>query len=67
MRTPRSPATRFWLGEGRTFRHCRGRPERDQTQFYTAEGAVEHDLHVLPGMPFPNPLPNYVLGVNLFW
>jgi hypothetical protein len=34
---------------------------------YTPEGAVEHDLPVLPGVPFPNPLPNYVLGVNLFW
>jgi hypothetical protein len=34
---------------------------------YTPEGAVEHDLHVFPGVPFPNPLPTYVLAVNLFW
>ena len=28
---------------------------------YTPEGAVEYDLHVLLGVPFPNPLPNDVL------
>jgi outer membrane protein, multidrug efflux system len=34
---------------------------------YTPEGVVENQLPVLPGVPFPTPLPNYVLGVNLFW
>ncbi len=37
---------------------------------YTPEGSLEHSLQVvpgMPGMPFPTPLPNYVLGPSLFW
>lgn len=34
---------------------------------YTFEGSVENQLDILPGQPFPNPLPNYLLGLNLFW
>ena len=38
-----------------------GGPSVTKPNLDTPEGAVEHDLHVLPGVPFPNPLPNYVL------
>lgn len=34
---------------------------------YTFEGSVENQLDILPGQPFPNPLPNFLFGVNLFW
>jgi outer membrane protein, multidrug efflux system len=44
-----------------------GGPSVTKPSLDTPEGAVEHDFHVLPGVPFPNPLPYYVLGVNLFW
>jgi outer membrane protein TolC len=34
---------------------------------YTPEGAVDHQLFVLPGVPFPDPVPNFMIGNNLFW
>ena len=33
---------------------------------YTRNGAVEEQLEIAPGRRFPNPLPNYQLGLNLF-
>jgi len=47
-----------------------GGPGVAKPSLYTPEGAVEQQLHVVPGVPgvpFPTPLPNYVLGFNLFW
>jgi len=44
-----------------------GGPGVAKPSLYTPEGAVENQLHVLSGVPFPTPLPNYVLGANLFW
>ncbi|MCE9531634.1 MAG: TolC family protein [Planctomycetes bacterium] len=34
---------------------------------YTREGAVESQLEVAPGKPFPNPLWNFLGGLNIFW
>ncbi len=39
----------------------------DKPSLYTPMGAVENQLNVLPGVPFPNPLPNFMFGANLFW
>jgi NodT family efflux transporter outer membrane factor (OMF) lipoprotein len=39
----------------------------NKPSLYTPEGALENQLKVLPGVPFPNPLPNYLLGLNLSW
>jgi NodT family efflux transporter outer membrane factor (OMF) lipoprotein len=44
-----------------------GSPSVSKPSLYTPEGAVENQLQVVPGVHFPNPLPNYVLGINLFW
>lgn len=33
----------------------------------TFQGAVEEELDILPGRPFPDPLPNYQFGLNLIW
>src|SRR5262245_7363251 len=34
---------------------------------FTPEGAVEEQLEYLPGKHFPDPLPNILLGLNVFW
>jgi multidrug efflux system outer membrane protein len=34
---------------------------------FTPEGALEDQLDVTPGHPFPNVLPNYMAGFNVFW
>lgn len=34
---------------------------------FTPEGAVEEQLEYLPGKHFPDPLPNFVGGLNFFW
>jgi outer membrane protein, multidrug efflux system len=34
---------------------------------YTPEGAVERQLQVVPGQTFPDPLANYMLGLNFLW
>ena len=39
----------------------------EKTSRYTRNGAVEEGLPILPDQPFPNPLPNYMGGLNLFW
>lgn len=34
---------------------------------YTRDGAVEENLEIQPGKKFPDPLPDYRLGVNAAW
>ncbi len=34
---------------------------------YTPEGAVEKQLEYLPGKHFPDPLPDFLGGLNFFW
>jgi len=34
---------------------------------YTPEGAVEKQLEYSPGKHFPDPLPDFLAGINLFW
>jgi NodT family efflux transporter outer membrane factor (OMF) lipoprotein len=44
-----------------------GSPSFAKPSLFTPEGTVENQLSPRPGVPFPNPLPNYILGTNLFW
>jgi NodT family efflux transporter outer membrane factor (OMF) lipoprotein len=39
----------------------------DKPSIFTPLGAAEKDLEYLPGRHFPDPLPNFLLGLNLFW
>jgi len=39
----------------------------EKPSLYTRNGAVEDQLQILPGQPFPNPLWNAGLGLNVFW
>lgn len=39
----------------------------DKHSLYTPLGAVEENLPYEPGEFFPEPLPNFLLGFNLFW
>jgi multidrug efflux system outer membrane protein len=39
----------------------------DKPSRFTPLGAAEDQLEYLPGKHFPDPLPNYLLGLNLFW
>lgn len=39
----------------------------ERPSLFTPQGAVEDQLDVLPGQPFPNPLSNYRLGFDVFW
>lgn len=39
----------------------------DKPSRFTPLGAAEDQLEYLPGKHFPDPLPNYQLGFNLFW
>lgn len=39
----------------------------DKTSRFTQGGAVESNLNILPGQPFPYVVPNYIGSVNLFW
>jgi outer membrane protein, multidrug efflux system len=34
---------------------------------FTPEGVVENQLEYLPGKHFPDPLPNFLLGLNVAW
>lgn len=34
---------------------------------YTRQGALEHGLEIKPGQPFPEPLPDHLLGFNASW
>src|SRR5262249_6972540 len=44
-----------------------GSPGLNKVSDFTVEGAGIRDDAYRPGQFFPNPLPNYVLGLNLFW
>jgi outer membrane protein, multidrug efflux system len=37
----------------------------DEHSLYTLDGAVEQHLNVVPGAPFPTPLPNYIGAFNV--
>ncbi|WP_227254799.1 TolC family protein [Frigoriglobus tundricola] len=39
----------------------------DKPSLFTPEGAVEKYLEYYPGAHFPDPLPNFVGSLNLFW
>jgi NodT family efflux transporter outer membrane factor (OMF) lipoprotein len=39
----------------------------DKPSIFTPLGAAEKDLEYLPGKHFPDPLPNYLLGLDFFW
>jgi NodT family efflux transporter outer membrane factor (OMF) lipoprotein len=39
----------------------------DKPSRFTPLGAAEKDLEYLPGKHFPDPLPNYLLGLDFFW
>lgn len=39
----------------------------DKSGLYTSKGASDATNQVMPGKAFPDPLPDYVLGVNLTW
>jgi outer membrane protein, multidrug efflux system len=39
----------------------------DKPSPFTPEGAAEKQLEYLPGKHFPEPLANYMGGINLFW
>lgn len=39
----------------------------DKTSRYTPAGAVEDQLEYRPGKRFPDPLPNFMGSLNLFW
>lgn len=45
----------------------RARAELNKPSLFTPEGVVENQLEVLPGKHFPDPLPNIMGGLNLFW
>ncbi len=44
-----------------------GAASLDQLSTFTLPGAGVHDDPYLDGKFLPNPLPNYLLGLNLFW
>ncbi len=69
MRKSRSPATRFWRGEGRTFPSSLSGPARGWTNPAASRlrEPPERRLEYLPGKHFPNPLANFLAGLNLFW
>lgn len=39
----------------------------DKPSLFTPLGAAEDQLEYLPGKHFPDPLPNFQLGFNIFW
>ena len=69
MRKSRSPATRSWRGEGRTFPSSAfgAGAGLDKPSRFTPLGAAEDQLEYSPGKHFPDPLPNFSAGLNFFW
>ena len=49
------------------FLALRGRAELEKQSDFTPLGAVEKNLEYRPGKHFPNPLPDFMLGLNFFW
>jgi NodT family efflux transporter outer membrane factor (OMF) lipoprotein len=45
----------------------RGVAGLDKPSIFTPLGAAEKDLEFLPGKHFPDPLPNFLLGLDFFW
>jgi NodT family efflux transporter outer membrane factor (OMF) lipoprotein len=45
----------------------RGAAGLDKPSLFTPLGAAEKDLQFLPGKFFPDPLPNFLLGLDFFW
>ncbi|WP_165073954.1 TolC family protein [Paludisphaera rhizosphaerae] len=39
----------------------------DKPSLYTRAGAVDSTLNILPGVPIPTPLPDFVMGPTFFW
>lgn len=39
----------------------------DKSGRYTSQGASDATNNIMPGKAFPDPLPNYILGVNASW
>jgi multidrug efflux system outer membrane protein len=39
----------------------------DRTGFFTPAGAVERNVEYMPGKVFPDPIPNFNLGLNFIW
>ncbi len=48
-------------------RHIRGRRGWRKTSVYTREGAVEDQLEPVPGVGFPDPLPDFLVAANISW
>ncbi len=69
MRKCRSPATRFWRGQGRTFPSSRVGAGAGLNRYsrFTEEGAGILDDPYLPGKHFTNPSGNFGTGLNLTW
>jgi multidrug efflux system outer membrane protein len=44
-----------------------GNAALDKPSLYTLDGAVENGVPFAPGKFFPDPLPNFMLGANLYW
>ncbi len=45
----------------------RGKAALDRPSVFSPEGAVERNVEYLPGRNFFDPLPTYLLGLNVFW
>src|SRR5205085_9150767 len=45
----------------------RGSVGVDKPSQFTPLGAAEKDLEYLPGKHFPDPLPNFLLSLNVLW
>lgn len=43
------------------------RADLEKSSRFTRDGAVESQLTVAPGKPFPEPLPNFLLATNISW
>lgn len=43
------------------------RAQLEKSSRYTIDGAVEDQLTVAPGKPFPEPLPDFLLATNVSW
>ena len=39
----------------------------DKPSLYTRAGAVDSTLNILPGVPIPTPLPDFILGPTFLW
>lgn len=44
-----------------------GHADLTKSSRFTPQGAVEEQLEVFPGKNFPDPLPDFLLGLNLLW